>query len=315
MRLDQIPGDQNATFISLWRTQQDQQQEFRDNLLVPEGSIDTRTQTLAMQAVEELVELLRATGYKYHRISKPGSEYEAQLEWADVFKFLLMIAIERKWDPQKLMEAFRIKTIVADSHMREKIFEKLGGRWIIFDIDDVLADYTGYMSEQLGLQTGNLMSQCITNTRSLGEQWGIDRREWELFKEQMRSKGHFAKFKPIAPAISAVNLAMSKGFKVLLLTNRPVDQYPRLYSDTILWLFRHNVRYHSIIHGPSKVHAICRSNLDIADRVVVAFDDHPQNIKEYQDIGIKSVLVRARENGGTGIHVDKLCGIIEQLGL
>lgn len=301
--------DGDTKLARLFTIQQIQQDAFLDAGInvapYDQAGIDALTGKRAMQLIEEVVELVRHIGYKEHRCTTPSasSEHEAMLEWADIFKFLIIIAQIRGWESKDLVSAFVTKTIVADSYMRERMLvDDDADEWVAFDLDDVLADYTGYFCQMMKAVTGREIDPTdVDHSKSIGEQYGIGRKEWEVIKERVRSEGGFARFKPLAPGLEAVKVAGELGFNVLLITNRPVHEYPRLYSDTVLWLNQQEVCYHSLVFGSSKVMKICQGNRQLAGRIRLAFDDHPANVKEFQDVGVNAVLVSARENNHEGV--------------
>jgi phosphoglycolate phosphatase-like HAD superfamily hydrolase len=270
------------------------------------------------------VELARAIGYKEHRITEenPAREYDAQTEWADVLKYLLIFAIARDWTAEDLVNAFAVKTIVAESYLVERRFLDASGPWIAFDIDDVLADYTDYMYRKC---YPNALRSCgsadqipkkreLNNTLSIGEQLGLNRVEWEIIKSEVRDSGGYREFACIEAGKMAVLEAMRLGYNILIITNRQMSEYPRLFHDTLIWLKQQGIPYHAVIFGSNKLHRLCRGRPDLLRKIALAVDDHPHNIRDYKAAGIPTALVHGRESNGAGIPLDNLVEAVADIG-
>lgn len=303
-----------STFAELFEIQRQQQNRFREAGIIPSSfgptALDGYTEKLVMMTIEEMVEMLRSLHYKEHRIvpTSVRSEYNAMIEWADVLKFLFIIAELRGWDPVQLAEAVKVKTLCAEGYIRERALMELGGEWVLWDIDDVLAAYTQYFCTLCHSITGRTLTpEQIDNTRSIGEQFGMGRKEWEETKHRVRSNGDVRLYKGVLSAIRAVQECKARGYNILLVTNRPLEEYPRMYADTVEWLVGKDIPFDALVFGSSKIRRIIRDHPDLLRRIVCAFDDHPAVIADYVAIGLNSVLVKGRENAHSeGVPISEL---------
>jgi hypothetical protein len=81
---------------------------------------------------------------------------------------------------------------------------------------------------------------------------------------------------------------------IVLLTSRPIDRYPNIYTDTVDWLNRNGLVFDYIWWGEQKAHRVIEG--EVRPFVQLAVDDDPKYIAQYSMASINSYWLRRDPN-------------------
>lgn len=239
----------------------------------------------------ELHELLRTLPWKKHRnIPVAVNRGHMRDEIADVLKCAVSIFQICGQTPETLIEAYWSKTAVVRQRYQEEWVKRLDQPCAIIDIDQVLCDYISGMGGWLRHYASHLiaadhvlkliMDRAYLNSESLG----ISGEEWKRLKHEFRVSGAkrwLPAFQDARPFLEAIR---RRGMQIVLLTSRPVDRYPNLYTDTLLWLERHSLPYDFILWSLDKGERVLESGL--REHVRLFVDDDRRFIDQMSQLGI-----------------------------
>lgn len=161
---------------------------------------------------------------------------------------------------------------------------------IVLDLDDVLANLRESLYRVLAANTGIDRHWRDWPHYDLCQHFAIAKPELEalLIREQTLE---VCVPEPDAAAATAALAAL--GFELTIITARA--WHPRAEALTRNWLDAHGISYHDL-----RVVALGGNKLDALPEgeVVLAVDDHPGNIRRYQQAGIPSLMMDMPWNVG-----------------
>lgn len=202
-----------------------------------------QTREIVLHLESELHELLATYSWKFHR-NKPQALNTAQREeeMADIFKFMLTLAEIQGMTPQSLVEAFHRKSAVVKQRYDQEWVHRVDRPYVVIDIDGVLCDYAGGFSAWL---CEHRPDECDWQTRLevLSRHQWLDAHALRISDETWRTEQHNARvagakrcYPTFPDAVGFTKWCHECGWMVILLTSRPIDRYPNIYTDTVYWL-------------------------------------------------------------------------------
>lgn len=245
----------------------------------------------------ELHELLRTMPWKKHR-NTPVLVNRGHMrdEIADVFKCVISLFQICGQTPETVIEAYWSKTAVVRQRYQEEWVKRLDQPCALVDIDEVLCDYISGICDWLHRYAKTLVPQerlqhlidshAYINSESLG----ISGEEWKKVKHEFRVSGAKRWLPAFADARPFLHALRRRGLQVVLLTSRPVDRYPNLYTDTLLWLERNELPYDFIWWSLDKGERVLEAGLREHARLFV--DDDRRYIDQISNIGIPSYWIQ-----------------------
>lgn len=275
-------------------------------------------QTLAEQAKEfviftesEMHELLRTLPWKKHRRmpfrGNPAHMFE---EGADVLKCVLsLLQIIGIDTPEKMVELYWQKTAVVRQRYREEWVEKLDRDCVVVDIDNVLCDYINGMcdwiprarmfldSEEHGIS--NEFQQRIDKVRHDGKYLsaktlGIRDELWQALKHEFRTTGQKRCLPVFDDALEFLTRCKHAGLRVVLLTSRPIDRYPNIFTDTILWLNNNKLPFDFVWWSSEKAERILEED-GLREKIRFAIDDDEKFVRQFAKARIPTYWLRRHE--------------------
>lgn len=154
---------------------------------------------------------------------------------------------------------------------------------IVLDLDDVLANLRESLYRVLAANTGIDRHWRDWPHYDLCQHFAIEKPELEalLVREQALEA-----CEPEPDAAAATAALAAFGFELTIITARA--WHPCAEVLTRDWLARHDIRYHDL-----RVVALGGNKLDALPEgeVLLAVDDHPSNIRRYQQAGIPSLMM------------------------
>jgi len=286
MACDLKVGD-DCPILKLWAAQAEQQRLWHDAAQLDPDQRALLIKDLLLGAHEELAELQKATDRsRYHLLAsaRPADRERVIEEAVDTFKYIIAVLLTCGIQGCEWCEGFHAKTrTVAQRWEAEQVKLREGTLVFVTDLDGVLADFLGDPATQG-------MIGPVPEGDSAKAQAYLDHRR-ELYQT-----GALRKLKPIPGAADAIALIRELGVKVVVLTARPVREYPRLYLDTTDWLDEHGFQRDLLLFDHDKWDAITRRIAPAT--VIAAVDDMPREVWELSRHGVHTIMFDQPNNQG-----------------
>lgn len=243
----------------------------------------------------ELHELMRTMSWKTHRNTPVMVNHgHRQDEVADVFKCMLSIFQITRQTPETLFQSYWDKTMVVRQRYQEEWVRQVNRPCAIIDIDQVLCDYiTGicwWLHHYAGFPAEPLQrlvdAQAYINAESLK----IPEERWKALKHEFRVTGAKRNLPFFGGAQTFLRDLRERGLQIVILTSRPVDRYPNVYTDTLLWLERHELVYDFIWWATDKGERLIEGGLRDHARLFV--DDERRFIDQVIPLKIPCYWMR-----------------------
>ena len=320
----------------------DDQRAFNQQIWKPTaettGRWEDRLRVLSIGLVEETLEFLRTFEWKTHRrrTGKLQNISHSHEELIDAFKYWLSLADLADFPIDQLEELYYAKSRVVQYRYQEEWLKEIDDPCVLIDIDNVLADYiTGFChwAKQFAptiLQLQNVaairlvhrLDDIQTHGRYINaEAVGIRQPEWDKVKHLFRTQGGKRTLPTFDDTRPFLDWCRQRHWTIILVTSRPIDRYPNIFTDTLTWLHTANLPYDYVWWAEDKVRRLEESNhVNIRSHVQFAVDDDAKFVGQYSVKGIKTYwLNRHREE--YDIHtpdnvtqVESLMQIMEQEG-
>jgi hypothetical protein len=249
------------------------------------------TKEMVLHLISECDELLRASGaWKSHRRQEvPENRPQILAELTDIRKYWMTIAQIWGSSEEELDTAYWLKSAAVRQRYVEEWVYQLTGPMVILDLDNVLCDYPRGLVQWLKVapRWRDTINATDANLEELahGVEWingaslQCSNQVWMEIKHAFRTSGAKRSLPTRPKAAEFTRWCRDKGWKVIILTSRPIDKYPTLYDDTLHWLNHGAFAYDFVWWGFDKAHQI---NLrGIAEQIVFAVDDEEQFIQQY----------------------------------
>jgi hypothetical protein len=269
------------------------------------GEMAEQAREFVVYTESEMHELLRTLPWKKHRRmpfrGNPAHMFE---EGADVFKcalsLLQIIGID---SPEKLIQLYWQKTAVVRQRYREEWTQKLDRACVIVDIDNVLCDYIGGICDWLPSQfvtrddhPSPALLDRIERIRKQGSYINAKALEipedaWQNLKHAFRTGGHKRRLPVFPDAKDFLMRCQDAGYRIVLLTSRPIDRYQNIFTDTILWLNDNNLPFDFVWWSVDKAERILMED-GLREKVMFAVDDDARFVDQFARAGIPTYWLR-----------------------
>jgi hypothetical protein len=269
------------------------QRDFNRNFWLKPGSFDDRsaqTKEFTLMAFNELSSVLDKIHFKIHRREDVRENRPAVLEeLTDVWKYLL--SMMQVWDvtPEEFIEMYWRKSMVVRQRFSEEFLKQIKGPCAIVDIDNVLCDYVDGFLDWIDETYSELSENvaCVDRTSYLTcHSLQIDDQRWQEIKHHFRTSGAKSRLPLINGAQAFMESLKRLGLTIVVLTSRPIDQYPNMYADTLEWLSWHDLPYDHVWWSPDKKEKVLEHG--IRHLVKFAVDDELRFCERLADLGIQT---------------------------
>jgi NTP pyrophosphatase (non-canonical NTP hydrolase) len=273
---------------AIWKDQSDFNRNF-----FPEaedfGERSRQTKEFSLHMLSEVDELLRATAWKLHRKQNVlANPEQVKNELTDILKYL--VSLYNVWgiSPEEALKDYWRKSMVVRQRYSEEFVCNLEGKIVLCDIDGVIANYVSGLLGWVGERYPSLRQKCLELSRK--NEWlnatalGVHEQVWQEMKHDFRTSRGKVRLPVYEGSKEFLAWCDQKGYKIVLLTSRPIDRYPNIYTDTLEWLKNHELRFDYIWWAIDKGEKILASN--IKSNIVMALDDDKKYVARYHELGI-----------------------------
>jgi len=281
----------------IWRDQRQYNALIRPEPSTHEEKSEV-TSELALALFSEVNELLGTTKWKKHRRPRryqPNLAHTTE-ELVDVFKDF--IGLCQVWDvtPDDLIKGYWAKSaVVRQRYSEEWVKHNISGPVILIDLDNVLCDYVQGFGEYLLHSLAkspwadrhfNAVADRVRRGEWIGRECMPGNEDWfDSVKHEFRTSGGKRDLPLMEYAVKFAKWCHELATTILL-TARPIDQYPNMLTDTVLWLNKHDIPRDHIWWGADKGKVV--ESQEIREHVLFAVDDQYRHCEEYARYHIKS---------------------------
>lgn len=234
--------------LKVWKDQAD----FNSNFW-PRATEDAerfrQTEKMVLYLIEECSELMKAIQYKVHRRDSNWTPNPARIrdELTDIFKYWVSLCQVWGLTPEEMMDGYWSKSMVCRQRYSEEFITHLHRPTAVVDIDNVLADYIRGFAEWAARHRPEYKEEFFKVARERGwmsaETLGIPEDVWQDMKVEFRLSGGKRTLPVMPGAHQFLRRCRESGLNVVLLTSRPIDRYPNIYEDTLVWLRSNDLTY------------------------------------------------------------------------
>jgi dimeric dUTPase (all-alpha-NTP-PPase superfamily) len=240
----------------------EKQASFNKNFIDSSANLEAKqvfTKDVILHLSHELHEILDEINWKMHKShTKDIDVSRIKEEVIDSFKYLLNIAITWGITAEEFVEMFYSKSFVVEKRLEmEKSLSSLkaSDKVCAFDIDGVLTDYPRCWVEYCCKRLGNDYLSGCTSPYKAKERLHRYENPVTLSKmrHEYRSSGLKAAQQPTQDNIAHIFECLRKlDYKIVLISARPFEKYPRIFLDTLRWLQSNNLEADAILFDKNK---------------------------------------------------------------
>lgn len=289
--------------IEIW----EDQKQFNKQVRQPPMSIsdqEEHTKYFVMCVVSELDEILRCVNWKHHRRKPvPLNVQRVREELTDLFKYCLCLMQTWDMEPEHLVEEYWRKSAVVRQRFNEEYLQSLDCDSVVIDIDEVLCDFSDGMlrwliNNRVVSCSRTLTQRCVdllgSRTYLSSESLQIAPELWMDFKDSFRLEGGLKALPPMPGAKKMLQRFKERGLNIILLTSRPVDQYPHVVADTLSWLNKNNLPYNFVWFAKNKREEVLKAGN--RNRILFAVDDDPKFVHQFASLEIETYYFRPNKD-------------------
>lgn len=263
---------------------------------------------MSLNLHSEIDELMRTTTWKRHRRSsthRPNRDHRLE-ELIDTFKLWLTTVQGLEYTPDEIVQAYWRKSMVVRQRHSEEWIKKLDRPSVVIDIDNVLCDYTvGFLEWVLHRypRFGEAAQRLMVARRFVAgpADLGASEVEWQEMKHEFRSRGH-KRFLPTMPGAREFLLwCRGQGYLIILLTSRPIDRYPNLYTDTLWWLKNNELFLQDWLWWSGNK-GECLLEHHAAKWVKFVVEDDPRHVEQFLRVGLTVYWMHTTNFGRTLVY-------------
>lgn len=271
----------------VWDRQKRFSKNFFDTTRMSQKEREFFLKDLILHLQSETVELLDTVKWKSHRNETKNFDRRKLVEeLVDVFKYWLDIAVLYDVSPEEFLNAFDSKSSVVEQRYKQE-FENSSIKCAdvaVIDLDGVIADYPRFFYEFVEGETKKKFTdeeKESINTINICMQHGLNPKQVVELKRKYRTCGVKAKIPMLDLTTNeALTRLKSHGWHIVILSSRPNDKYPEIYSDTLKFLNAHHIAFDTLLFDSDKSTKIVT---DIPN-VKLVVDDSPTYVKALKQV-------------------------------
>jgi len=294
----------DKNLVEMWTANREFQKAIVGDLknLSEQERIELTKETL-LHITSEQIEMLKALG-RWKTVlgeERPVSRSGILEEVIDISKFLINICIFWDLDPDMFLNDFFRKTEVNWQKFKQKTNPlRPDDKIAIFDLDGVLASYPeDWITFMVGQVNHMRIPSCeshlnegfyykIKDLHHIAQEIGISQEVYDSLKHEWRETGWDGKLHVMHMAEFVLKQLKERDYKIMILTRRPVEQYKRIYADTIMWLKTHNLPFDGIFWSDGEKEKELLSKFSNVRFVV---EDDPVQATNLVKVGFKVFLL------------------------
>jgi len=213
----------------------------------------------------------------------------------DQFKYWMSLCQMMGYTPADMGDTYWKKTATVRQRYVAERLTTLTKPVALIDLDGVLADFIEGFIQWIFARM-NPSPQAAERLRKIyktrefinATSLGVSIPEWEAIQHEFRTTGQFGELPMMPHAQEFVQFCREQGCHVVVITSRPIDQYPNIYDDTVEWFAKHEMKVDKIWWGPNKAEKLASVKHLIPD-IQFAVDDDDRYIEQFHLYGVRRV--------------------------
>jgi uncharacterized HAD superfamily protein len=239
----------------LWLEQLEFNKHFFNskNMTIKEKQAKMKDMILYLQS--EIIEALNEINFKEHRRGDKVVRIDKLTEeLIDIQKYLF--GVFQLWGvtDEGFYNEFKRKSLVVSQRYKQEMQLSLikDGNIVGVDLDDILCCWVeGFLAFVSRKTKKDLTHLNFTNLNdTLSEMIGVEK--LKKLKHDFRLSDEKKKLNKCYYASEFTNKLKAKGFQIIVLSSRPVSEYPKLYADTLQWLKKNKICYDAVFFSENK---------------------------------------------------------------
>lgn len=277
----------------MWEDQAELNKLFRaDGPPTDRNERITLTKEMMLHLIHECGSVLDSIGtWKSHRyVRSPENRAATGIELVDIGKYWMTLCQIHGFTAQEMFELSNRKSMVVRQRHAEEWVKDITRPSVVIDLDMVLCNYlaafVSFMEDQRLIPRKTAISLIEHNQWVDAASVGLTDAQFNDVKHRFRAEGGFAALEPMPGARSFMDWCEERGWQVIILTSRPIEAYPNVYSDTLIWLDKYHIRYDRIWWARDKAD-LCIER-DMRTQIVFAVDDERRHVESFVQAGIRT---------------------------
>jgi len=260
------------------------------------------TKQFLLGLVSEIDEVLREINWKRHRKNTIRHMVRENVleEIVDLMKYVISIAQIWGFSQQALLEAmenknkvlnFKLKMEFAPEHRHQRI--------LITDIDQTLGDYQATFMQWAISGGYDIKGIKMPQTIHIDHDLEMEYPQYSALKEKFEATGQYAKLKIYPDTVESMKYWHDLGYYIIVVTARPVEQFKRIFKDTMTWFSYHRIHMDELrMMGEGRVLLAC--DLRKQENSVMLWEDDPLYIQRASNSGIPTYVRKHPYNEDLG---------------
>ncbi len=276
-------------------------QIFKRNGAPPEAVLE-RLRHLSLGMIEESIEFLRTFEWKPHRkkVGSLSNLAHSHEELIDMFKFWLSLADLTDFPLDRLEELYHAKSRVVRYRYQTEWMSSIDRPCVVVDIDNVLADYirgfynwaqtrvpVGLTADETAVLRVRLKAAADDGRWLDAAAVGMEPAKWQSIKHEFRSTGGKLLIPVFPDARGFLEWCRLRGWLILLITSRPIDQYPNIFTETITWLTEANLPFDRLWWADRKAERLDMGGVPLS-QVKFAVDDDLNYVNQFANRQVRT---------------------------
>jgi hypothetical protein len=269
------------------------QRAYSDKFFEPGGlSVKEKeeiTKTFALSLHTEVSEIASAVNFKDHRrVQEPVDHNKLLYKSVDAFRYVLALLNLWEIDSQTFIQACEDKDLYLNRRHLESERTRGDRPVVIFDADDVIAEFRAAFFEWLDQKWGIKADINDKQYYSAAEmqKGGVDS---ETAFSTFIADGGFRTLGVNGHAFEAMRMCQEAGFWVQILTARPSGNLKCFY-DTHRWLHEAKIPYDSVAFSPEKYLWLVGQDFYSKKQLVCVVDDSSKHASEFAKHGVPVIV-------------------------
>ena len=255
--------------------------------------------TLCLALHHETSQVVKATNFKvFDKENYEVNTNEIVYNTVDAYRYMMAILGLYNIDAHEFMSAYKEKDLYLEviKNLNE---HKENQPVVVFDIDDIIADFREYFNGWL-YRTYDILIDKDSKSYYSSKEVKNHGYSPEVVFERFIKDNELLNIPLIDEALNTIKYFKEKGFYVQLLTSRPESNLKCKYQ-TYMWLHNNNVPYDNLAFASEKYIWLAKKDYYIKGNVKFAVDDSPKHSMEYATHDIKVIMPKLPYNE-TAVH-------------
>lgn len=257
------------------------------------------TKTFALSLHAEVSDIASSVNFKDHRPhTVPVDRNKLLYKSVDAFRYVLALLNLWEIDPKTFVEACEDKDLFLHRRHRESLSARGDAPVVIFDADDVIAEFRSTFFEWLYKKWGIKADLNDKQYYSAAEmqRCGIDS---ETAFDTFIAEGGFRTLPVNRTALEAMWACRRAGYWIQILTARPSGNLKCFY-DTHRWLSELGIPCDSVAFSPEKYLWLTGQDFYAKKQLVCVVDDSPKHAAEFAKHGVPVIVPSKPYNADIG---------------